>query len=622
MDKLNIFILAAGLGERLQPITNHIPKPLMPVLGRPVLQSVLERVSALSVDKIGINLYHKKDLIERWVKNSDFDDKVQLFHEESILGTGGAIKNAEAFLGNCTFLVHNSDILSDIDLAKLLETHHSSKNLVTLAVHDYPEFNCLDLDEKGYLKDIVKIGNRFTPLENSGQRPFLMGFTGIAVYSPKFMKYLPLGASGVVDAWLYAIADNQRIGILDVTGCYWNDIGTPSAYSSAVFDALKAEAETLYVHPSVQGCQDVRLQGLVVIEEENTLKKGMSLKNCILLPGSRMEGGTHYEDCILGPGIKIDLAISGPGERSLIGTGGSDRKYYRIKKDKKTAVLMQCARNDPDFERQIEYTRFFLDHSVPVPELMEINRENMSAVFEDLGDLSLYSWLKCPRGKKQMEEIYKNIIDILILIHTITAEHIADCQPLQERIFDQEHFLWETAYFMERFVKGIRKKGVKNPFVLQKELQCLALKADSFRKTIIHRDFQSQNIMITDNAVPCLIDYQGARIGPPAYDVVSILWDPYVRLEDSMREGFINYYISKRKDIEGEGFMEEEFRGTLISCRLQRHMQALGAYGFLSAVKAKKYFLKYVPEGLRLLKQDLSVSGDGYPVLRELVMEL
>ncbi|HDH00849.1 MAG TPA: hypothetical protein ENG80_03445 [Nitrospirae bacterium] len=175
---------------------------------------------------------------------------------------------------------------------------------------------------------------------------------------------------------------------------------------------------------------------------------------------------------------------------------------------------------------------------------------------------------------------------------------------------------------MERFVKGIRKKGVKNPFVLQKELQCLALKADSFRKTIIHRDFQSQNIMITDNAVPCLIDYQGARIGPPAYDVVSILWDPYVRLEDSMREGFINYYISKRKDIEGEGFMEEEFRGTLISCRLQRHMQALGAYGFLSAVKAKKYFLKYVPEGLRLLKQDLSVSGDGYPVLRELVMEL
>ncbi len=115
---LSIFILAAGLGERLRPITDHFPKPLLPILGTPILQSILEKVSTLPAQKIGINLHHKKELIENWIKQSSFNAKVKLFPEDSMLGTGGALKNAEAFLKNNLFLVHNSDIVSDIDLGK------------------------------------------------------------------------------------------------------------------------------------------------------------------------------------------------------------------------------------------------------------------------------------------------------------------------------------------------------------------------------------------------------------------------------------------------------------------------------------------------------------------------
>jgi aminoglycoside/choline kinase family phosphotransferase len=185
---------------------------------------------------------------------------------------------------------------------------------------------------------------------------------------------------------------------------------------------------------------------------------------------------------------------------------------------------------------------------------------------------------------------------------------------------------------------------------------------DSFPKTIIHRDFQSQNIMIKKGCIPRLLDYQGARIGPPAYDLVSILWDPYYRLEDDIRAELLDYYIRKTKKsytdqkcsatnpplpprlrvvptfnkggqrgffIKGEQakfspneFNETDFRETLLPCRFQRHMQALGAYGFLSSIKGKKYFLKYVPEGLRLLQEDAFLSKDRYPILYNLIKKL
>ncbi len=238
--KPSVFILAAGLGERLRPITDHIPKPLLPILGKPILQSVLEKVSTLPAYKIGINLHHKKDTIGNWISQSAFNEQVELFPEDPILGTGGALKNAEAFLNAGTFLVHNSDIVSDIDLGKLLEFHFSSDNLVTLAVHDYPEFNKLEIDERGFFRRIGTGHPHPTPppsmgranKENSSLSPGGRGqgrggtatfrylaFTGIAVYSPDFLRFLPSGFSSVVDAWLKAIESGYKVGTYDVSGC-------------------------------------------------------------------------------------------------------------------------------------------------------------------------------------------------------------------------------------------------------------------------------------------------------------------------------------------------------------------------------------------------------------------
>jgi aminoglycoside/choline kinase family phosphotransferase len=277
---------------------------------------------------------------------------------------------------------------------------------------------------------------------------------------------------------------------------------------------------------------------------------------------------------------------------------------------------MECGKDDPDFERHIEYTRFLSRYSIPVPELLEAKTGKMQAVFEDLGDISLYSWLKCKPEPEYIEAMYRKVLDIAVSIHTKATANVSECPMLQSRVFDYEHFRWETSYFMERFVEGIRGIKVKNIAALDDEFHRLAQKADSFPKTIIHRDFQSQNIMITKGR-PRLIDYQGMRIGPPAYDIASILWDPYYHLKDDMRERLLEYY---------SGEMVKHHRPipleSIILCRLQRHMQALGAYGFLSAAKGKRYFLKHIPEGLRLLKEDISILGNEYPELHKLVMGL
>ncbi len=195
MNRLHAaFIPAAGLGERLRPITDHLPKPLLPLLGKPILQKVLERVDLLLPDRIGINLHYRGDDIRQWSADSVFAHRITFFPESPILGTGGALKNAASFLQEGTFLVHNADIFSDVDLTALIERHRTEGNLVTLAMHDHASFNNVLIDENGSFFGLHRIGTDIQP----GTR--LMAFTGIALYEPAFLAFLSEGISHVTDA--------------------------------------------------------------------------------------------------------------------------------------------------------------------------------------------------------------------------------------------------------------------------------------------------------------------------------------------------------------------------------------------------------------------------------------
>jgi NDP-sugar pyrophosphorylase family protein/aminoglycoside/choline kinase family phosphotransferase len=634
VSKINAFIPAAGYGERLRPITDHIPKPLLPILGRPVMDVVLDRISTLSPDSIGINMHHQWEQIRAWAGSSPYAGHIRLFHENAILGTGGALKYAEKLLRESDFIVHNSDILTDINLSELAKKHFESNNIATLAIHRHHKFSNVWIDKKGNLIHVGKDRKE----QNSGLCK--VAFMGIAVYSPEFLEFLPKGKSSVVDAWLKVIAKGHSIGIVDFSGAAWTDIGTPDSYATAVFDLMKREGEAVYIHESLD-CSRIEVGGNAVIEQGVFFDGTAFVRSSILLPGARIPQDSFIDHLIAGPGFTVDLDqsllaetphvhpsllswfgnMSQPVSAVCIGTGGSDRSYYRLTQKDKTAILMTCSETDQDYLRHIAYTLFFRKYSLPIPEIFLFDEGKKQALFEDLGDLSLYSWLRCSRSPGYIEGMYKKILDMLLTLQTTATDHLSECPLLQERVFDYDHLRWETSYFLERFVLGIKEININKGNELETEFDSLAKKVDAQKKTIVHRDFQSQNIMVTRGDVPRLIDYQGARIGPSAYDIASMLWDPYYRIEESMRARLHEYYIGRMKALQPE-FDEASFRQDLLYCRLQRHMQALGAYGFLSKVKGKKFFLRYVPQAIAYLKEETILTRDEYPTVHDLVRKL
>jgi aminoglycoside/choline kinase family phosphotransferase len=431
----------------------------------------------------------------------------------------------------------------------------------------------------------------------------------------------------VVDAWIKAVRTGLQIGTFDSSGRSWSDIGDPSAYASAIVKKLRSDGEAVYIDRDTNACENIEIDGHIVIEKGCSLGKAASIKNCIVLPGTTIKAATQYENSIIGDtyAFTVDenaFGLTVEGKRTLIGIGGSDRKYFRINEQGRAMVLMECSQEDPDYVRHIEYTGFFRKYDIPVPGIFNADFQKRIACFEDLGDISLYSWLKCPRSDGAVEAAYKKVLEILSRLHCAVSDNISECPALASRVFDYDHLRWETSYFMERFVIGLRNIHAANPASLEEEFHSLANKTDAFRKRIIHRDFQSQNIMMTKGGVPRIIDYQGARLAPPAYDVASLLWDPYSPLKEHLRTRLLAFYMKLLSDGACPWFDAGEFAESLLYCRLQRHMQALGAYGYLYKIKGKPYFLKHVTEGIRLLREDAAPVQNEYPVLYDLISSL
>src|SRR5512135_1455612 len=198
---INIFLPAAGLGERLRPITNHLPKPLLPILGKPLIEITLEKLSAVSDGRLGINLHWKSDMIRSWAMQLRWSDRITLFPEDPILGTGGALKNAEDFLSGGPFLVHNADILLDIDFSRLIRTHLESGNIATLATHRHPKLSNVVINDNNLVVDVENPGDSRPDPDRIAKK---VAYTGIAVYSPEILSFLPAGVSHATIAWTSA----------------------------------------------------------------------------------------------------------------------------------------------------------------------------------------------------------------------------------------------------------------------------------------------------------------------------------------------------------------------------------------------------------------------------------
>lgn len=594
------FVLSAGLGERLRPITNYIPKPLLPILGKPIIDYAIERLLSVKVQDIGVNVHYRLDCFENWLRDHRFKENLKIFVEPEILGTAGALKNAEQFLSSSEiFITHNADIFTDLDISEVITAHRSGDHLATLAVVDYPEINSLSIDEDGFLV-------------TDHTKPFYKKrtFTGIAIYSPHILFFIPQGYSSIVDAWKRAMVSGKKIKTFDITGNYWSDIGSVDRYSNTVFDILQSLGRRVYISKDFSDCQMIHYEGYLVIEEGCKIRNPSVLKNTIILPDTTILSGIETScSVIFGDDV---VSISDSVIQRPLGAGGSDRVFLRDTSQR--VVKMYCQEGDKDFLWHIALTQYLYKRDIPVPRLLHYSIHDYTSTFEDVGDLSVYDWMSCQRGEDEVIEMYGQIIEQVIKLHRLSDLELDGGMKLRE--FDYEYLRWETDYFIEHFIRSFCKRDVDNE--VYQDLDILAKKASSFKKTIVHRDLQSQNIMIRRDNTIRFVDYQSARLGPPAYDLASLCFDPYVRISDDLRERLCDIYIQKR--VEASEVDEVTFRDSLTVCKMQRLMQALGAYSNLSINKGKKHFLQYIPEGLSLLKRVISQNKGDYPSLYSLIM--
>jgi N-acetyl-alpha-D-muramate 1-phosphate uridylyltransferase len=233
---MQALILAAGLGRRLAPLTDTLPKALLEVRGATLLEHVARRLVAAGCDRLVVNAHHHADLVARFVETHDLGAQVVLSREASRpLETGGALLAARPYLRpGEPFLVHNVDVLTDLSLPALWRAHEATGALATLAAMQRPTARRLLVDDRGLLGRIDE--TRALRVEARAPEGAVaeLGFAGVHVASGEvFHRITERGAFSVLEPWLRWVAEGARIAVHRVDGCRWIDVGRPDTLERA-----------------------------------------------------------------------------------------------------------------------------------------------------------------------------------------------------------------------------------------------------------------------------------------------------------------------------------------------------------------------------------------------------
>ena len=241
---MKAMVLAAGLGTRLRPLTDDRPKALVEVAGRTLLEITLTRLQSFGVTEAIFNVHHFAGMIIDYLKaHNNFGMRIEVSREEVLLDTGGGLKKAAWFFledsrkGTEPFLLHNVDVISSIDLGRMMQAHKESQSLATLAVQKRESSRQLLFDERGQLcgrragsdrePEIVSVEPNLEPL----------AFSGIHVISPRLLNMIAEdGVFSIVDTYLRLAAQGEGIAAFRADEYYWRDLGKPESVVQATRD--------------------------------------------------------------------------------------------------------------------------------------------------------------------------------------------------------------------------------------------------------------------------------------------------------------------------------------------------------------------------------------------------
>jgi len=300
---MKAFVLAAGFGTRMMPFTEHLPKPLVPVLNVPSLFYTFALLKNAGITQIICNIHHHAEVIRRAVEAMNFTDLQIVFSEENpILGTGGGLKKCESLLDDDDFFIVNSDIITDIDFRKLHRHHRSSGLAGTLALYETPDaaaIGAVGIDD-GLVLD-------FRNMRKTGLATSLI-YTGTAILSPAIFDYLERGFSSIVDTGFTGLIDNGGLGAYLHPGS-WMDIGTHENYLMANTDGDPLPERLSGKIAEAIGIMPCHLSPEATVAPDATVIRSVIGRGCRIGKGATVEASVLLPDAVVESGETLRRII-------------------------------------------------------------------------------------------------------------------------------------------------------------------------------------------------------------------------------------------------------------------------------------------------------------------------
>ena len=633
-------VLAAGFGTRLRPLTDAVPKPLLPLWNAPMIDHVLALLADWGVRDALVNLHYRAGALLDHLRARRAAPRISLSFEPAILGTGGALARAQWFFDGAPFWVINADVAADLSPRPFLDGMQCGAPLAVLWMHPRRGPRTVDVRD-----GTVRCFHSARP-----GTPGTFTFCGLQLVAPALFDYLAADGAfqTLVDAYRRGMAAGRRVAAVAPETVFWRDVGTPAGYIEAHAAVLAAArqgrpgARLMAADDAAQQAalrrRGVRIDGFACVARGAAVAPGARLRHAVILAGATVGGQADVCEAVIGPGARVAGSATGlltraddaaldrvlqrtmdamgyPAARTMLETlpaRGSARSFTRLVCGRSSCILIRYSMQRRENARFARHARFLAGQGVPAPRvLLDLPREHAAAI-EDLGDRRLDRAIR-RGGWRVAAPLYRRAFDAMLKLHAVPERAVRAARLRLEPRFGRDLYAWERNLFGEHLLRGylgLRPARVRRVLA---DLETVAERLLDAPPVLVHRDLQSSNILLRHGAA-FLIDFQGMRWGPAAYDVASLLCDPYVMMPPELQERLFEEYRRRAPDAAASA-------DTFAAAAVERLAQALGAFGRLCAQPGTRRFEGHIPDAVRMMARMLDQLG-GLPHLREVIEDM
>ena len=310
-------IMAGGFGTRIQPLTNSRPKPMLPIVNKPMMEHTMMTLKSLGIKDFIVLLYFKPEVIQNYFKDGkDFGINITYVIPDEDYGTAGAVKMAQEHIGNDNFIIISGDLVTDFDFQKIFDFHekrHSRLTITLTSVENPLEFGVVITDEEGRIEKFLEKpswGEVFSDTIN----------TGIYIIEPEILDYIPQKENFDFAKDLFPSLMEEGIELLGYNAeGYWRDVGNPESYRDVHEDILNERVQfripgvekkfadgVLYALGEVTIEEDVEIIGKVVVDDNVKIEKGCKLHNVVIGKNSTVKENSKIRDSVIWENVFIN----------------------------------------------------------------------------------------------------------------------------------------------------------------------------------------------------------------------------------------------------------------------------------------------------------------------------